>query len=106
MLYGSKYQAISKLKKIYDLTHLIKNNSNPENVLSNKVLIVKLAYSLTAHSSRYKVKIEDKLLSLGLEPALLNTIPDTKLKDNSITPPFLFVLGFFLGDGNFHLKLE
>lgn len=106
MLYGAKFQAISKLKKMYDLIHLIKNNSNIENVIKNKVLIVKLAYSLTAHSSRYKVSIEDKLISLNLDPALLKTIPDFNFSENSISPCFLFILGFFLGDGTLHLKLD
>ena len=108
MLYGAKFQAIGKLKKIYELINSIKNNSNIENVIMNKVLLVKLAYSLTAHSSRYKVNIEDKLLSLNLDPALLTIvqIPDSILSENNISPSFLFILGFFLGDGNLHLKLE
>ena len=81
---------------------------NSENGNKNKVLLIILAYSLTAHSARYKVSIQDKLLSLKLDPALLTKvqIPDILLSENNISPSFLFILGFFLGDGNLHLKLE
>lgn len=112
MLYGAKFQAVKKLEKIYKLSCLIKNSGacslNSENGDKNKVLLIKLAYSLTAHSARYKVSIQDKLLSLNLDPALLTIvqIPDSILSENNISPSFLFILGFFLGDGNLHLKLE
>lgn len=106
MLYGAKYQAIHKLKKIYELTNLIKNNLNLDNVNMNKVLIIKLAYSLTAHSSRYKISMEDKLNSLNLNPKLLEKLPTLIYPENNIKPSFLFILGFFLGDGTLHLKLE
>ena len=117
---------MDNVKKIYKLSCLIKNSGacppNSEKIgcpLScpdckagqrdkNKVLLIKLAYSLTAHSARYKVSIQDKLLSLNLDPALLTIvqIPDSILSENNISPSFLFILGFFLGDGNLHLKLE
>lgn len=58
MLYGAKYQAIYKLKKIYQLKNLIKKNSDD----IYKVLLISIAYSLTAHSSRYKLSIQDKLV--------------------------------------------
>ena len=54
MLYGAKYEAIHKLKKIYGLNNLIKKNS--DNMY--KVLLISLAYSLTAHSSRYKLSLK------------------------------------------------
>lgn len=106
MLYGAKYKAILKLKKIYDLIQLIKKESNLEKKNVNKVLLIKLAYSLTAHSSRYKVSLEDKLKSLNLDLELLMKVPELKFSDNFIKPTFLFILGFFLGDGTLHLKLE
>lgn len=102
MLYGEKYQAILKLKEIHALKPLIKNNTDN----MSKVLLVSLVYSLTAHSSRYKVSLEDKLLSLGLDLALLKELPKVSYKENVIKPSFLFILGFFLGDGTLHLKLE
>src|SRR4030095_9157911 len=105
MLYGAKYQAIHKLKKIYVLTNLIKNDLNLDNVNMNKVLIIKLAYSLTAHSSKYKISMEDKLNSLNLNPKLLEKLPTLIYPENNIKPSFLFILGFFLGDGTLHLKL-
>ena len=100
MLYGAKYQAIYKLKKIYLLKKLIKKNS------MYKVLLVNIAYSLTAHSSRYKLSIQDKLISLNLDPVLLNKVSTINIPENKISPCFLFILGFFLGDGTLHLKLE
>jgi hypothetical protein len=102
MLYGEKYQAILKLKKIHALKPLIKDNTDN----MSKVLLVSLVYSLTAHSSRYKVSLEDKLLSLGLDLALLKELPKVSYKENVLKPSFLFILGFFLGDGTLHLKLE
>lgn len=71
MLYGAKYQAIYKLKKIYQLKNLIKKNSDD----IYKVLLISIAYSLTAHSSRYKLSIQDKLVSLNLDPVLLKKVP-------------------------------
>ena len=72
----------------------------------SKVLLVSLVYSLTAHSSRYKVSLEDKLLSLDLDLGLLKELPKVSYKENDIKHSFLFILGFFLGDGTLHLKLE
>jgi hypothetical protein len=102
MQYGEKYRAILKLKKIYKLKNYIKDTS--DNI--SKVLLVSLVYSLTAHSPRYKVSLEDKLLSLGIDPGLLKELPKVSYKENEIKPSFLFILGFFLGDGTLHLKLE
>lgn len=108
MLYGEKYRAILKLNKIYALKNHIKQTSDN----MSKVHLVSLVYSLTGYSSNYKVSLEDKLLSLGLDPALLKELPKVSLfflkkkGDNAIKPSFLFILGFFLGDGTLHLKLE
>lgn len=102
MLYGDKYRAIFKLKKIYELKDYIKHNT--DNL--SKVLLVSLVYSLTAYSPHYKVSLKDKLLSLDLDPALLKQLPEVSFKENVIKPSFLFILGFFLGDGTLHLKLE
>lgn len=71
-----------------------------------KVELVYLAYTLTAHISRYKLDLEKKLISLGITPATLKNLPVTNYPVNSITPSYLFVLGFFLGDGCLFLKLE
>ena len=104
MLYGAKYQAILKLKKIHELKKLIKQDSDK----MLKVLLISLVYSLTGYSSRYKLSLKDKLLSLNLDPVLLNELPKQQFSypENKIYPCFLFILGFFLGDGTLHLKLE
>jgi hypothetical protein len=110
MQYGGKYRAIFKLKQIYKLKNYIKDTSTGAGRKADnmsKVLLVSIAYSLTAHSPRYKVSLEDKLLSLGLDPSLLKELPKVvSYKENVIKPSFLFILGFFLGDGTLHLKLE
>nr|ATI20295.1 hypothetical protein [Juglanconis sp.] len=103
MLYGEKYQAIFKLKKIFELKNYIKYH-NSDNM--SKVLLVSIVYSLTAHSPRYKVGLEEKLLSLNLNPDLLKELPSVTYKENNFKPSFLFIMGFFLGDGTLHLKLE
>lgn len=103
MLYGEKYQAIFKLKKIFELKNYIKDH-NSDNM--SKVLLVSIVYSLTAHSPRYKVGLEEKLLSLNLNSDLLKELPSITYKENNLKPSFLFILGFFLGDGTLHLKLE
>lgn len=106
MLYGEKYRAILKLKKIYELKNYIKHHNSEDKY---KVQLVRLVYSLTAHSPRYKVSFENKLISLNLDP-LLKELPYMNdivyYKENDIKPSFLFILGFFLGDGTLHLKLE
>ena len=80
MLYGAKFQAILKLKKIYELKNYIKNTSDN----MSKVLLVSLVYSLTAHSRRYKISLEDKLLSLDLDLDLLKKLPKVSYKENNI----------------------
>lgn len=103
MLYGEKHQAILKLKKIFELKNYIKDNNSD---IMSKVLLVSIVYSLTAHSPRYKVGLEEKLLSLNLNPGLLKELPSIAYKENNLKPSFLFILGFFLGDGTLQLKLE
>jgi hypothetical protein len=107
MLYDAKYQAILKLKRMYELKKLIKQNSDK----LSKVLLISIAYSLTAHSSlamHHKLSLKDKLRAppLNLDPVLLNELPKLSYPENNIYPSFLFILGFFLGDGTLHLKLE
>jgi hypothetical protein len=101
MLYGAKYIAIHKLKKIYELKNLIKQNSDPY----LKVLLITLAYSLTGQCSRYKLSLKEKLISLNLDSVLLNVLPKLSYSENNISTCFLFILGLFLGDGTLHLKL-
>lgn len=69
-------------------------------------MLISIAYYLTAHSSRYKLSIKDKVVSLNLDPVLLKRVPSINIPENKISPCFLFIWGFFLGDGTLHLKLE
>ena len=70
-----------------------------------KVELVSLAYSLTAHKSRYKLSFEDKLISLGIKPTASKNSPvqqashfcigpEINYSANSLPLTFLFVLGF------------
>lgn len=95
MLYASKFFAMLKLIKIHELMKLIKINSDP----IHKVLIVYLAYNFTDTTSRFKLSLKDRLTTLGLDINLLNKLPILNFPENHIYPPFLFILGFFLGDG-------
>jgi hypothetical protein len=63
-----------------------------------KVLLIKLAYSLTAQAPRYKLSLRDKLIYF-IDPVLLDKLSDISYYENIIYFSFLFVLGFFLGDG-------
>nr|YP_010710781.1 hypothetical protein P2Z26_mgp35 [Gonatophragmium mori]WCZ71145.1 hypothetical protein [Gonatophragmium mori] len=101
MLYGAKYQAILKLKKIFELKTNLKDSDE-----LIKVLLISIAYSLTPHKSRYKLDLKEKLISLNLDTNLLKKLPQFNYGDNKVHPSFLFILGFFLGDGTLHLKLE
>ena len=83
MQYGEKYRAILKLKKIYELKDYIKHHSSDDKA---KVLLVSLVYSLTAHSPRYKVSLEEKLISLNLDQGLLKELPLFKERADSLCP--------------------
>lgn len=74
LLYHAKYEAIHSLKKIYQVNKLIKNNSVANSDM-HKVWLINIAYYLTAHSSRYKLSIQDKVVSLILDPLLLKKVP-------------------------------
>lgn len=41
------------------------------------VELISLAYSLTAHTPKYKLDIKDKLISLNIKPELLNNLAKT-----------------------------
>ena len=58
----------------------------------NKVLLISIVYSLTPHSHRYKLTLEEKLVSLNLDPVLLKQLPNLSYPENNISPPLLFFL--------------
>ena len=74
--------------------------NNPE----NKAELVRLVYSFNASGKSRKLSIEEKLKSLNLEGHSLEL--KTKFKDNSQLPTFLFILGFFLGDGGIYIRIR
>ena len=96
-VYGEKYRAFIILEYIYKLKF---NLSNDE----NKILLVKLVYSLTSAGKSRKLSQEEKLNSLNLvdlKPKL-----DIYYPENSESPSFLFILGFLLGDGSIYIRIR
>lgn len=70
----------------------------------NKILLVKLVYSLTSAGKARKLSMEEKLNSLNLvdlKPKLVISYPD-----NPEAPSFLFLLGFLLGDGSIYIRIR
>jgi hypothetical protein len=98
-LYGEKYQGFNKLKVIYKLKSVASLN-NPE----NQAELVRLVYSFNVSGKSRKLSIEDKLKSLNLEGHSLEL--KTKFNDNPRIPTFLFLLGFFLGDGGIYIRIR
>ena len=85
LLHGlwAKIRSNTKMKTDISRFFLIKKNAKkrisnsppPFGIDMYKVLLVYLAYNITSHASLYKVNINDKLISLGLDTKLLDKVP-------------------------------
>ena len=107
-VYGEKYRAFIILEYIYKLKF---NLSNDE----NKILLVKLVYSLTSLSRRdkgrsRKLSLGEKLYSLNLVDLKPNLEVSHPLGPqgwcNPESPSFLFFLGFLLVDGYIYIRIR
>ena len=70
----------------------------------DKVLLVKLVYSLTSAGKSRKLSINEKLESLNLidsKPEL-----DISYPENPEAISFFFLLGFLLGDGSIYIRIR
>jgi len=96
-VYGEKLRAFKLLQDLYKL----KSNLDTD---ENKILLVKLVYSLTSAGKARKLSLQDKLNSLSLvdlKPKLLISYPES-----TQAPSFLFLLGFLLGDGSIYIRIR
>ena len=111
-LYGEKYQGFKKLEIIYrlrsNLLSLKEDKFIPKPVETNfnedKAELVRLVYSLNTSGKSRILSVKDKLKSLNLEGHSIEL--KTEFKDNSQAPTFLFILGFFLGDGGIYIRIR
>ncbi len=74
------------------------------NTDENKILFVKLVYSLTSSGKARKLSLQDKLKSLSLvdlKPKLVISYPES-----TQAPSFLFFFGFLLGDGSIYIRIR
>lgn len=96
-VYGEKLRGFQKLEDIYKLKANLTNDND-------KVLLVKLVYSLTSSGKTRKLSIDEKLKSLNLidsKPKL-----DISYPENPEAISFLFLLGFLLGDGSIYIRIR
>jgi hypothetical protein len=71
---------------------------------NDKVLLVKLVYSLTTAGKSRKLSIDEKLKGLNLVD--LSQELDISYPENPELPGFLFFLGFLLGDGSIYIRIR
>lgn len=63
-----------------------------------------MVYSLCASGKNLKLSLENKLRSINLN---CNSIQlNIKFNDNLKLPTFLFILGFFIGDGGIYIRIR
>jgi hypothetical protein len=93
-VYGEKFIGFRKLAAIYRI-----GNS------SASLEVFKLVYSLTTTSSQRLLSLPVFLASVGIEYDG-NSNPSTVFTDNFQVPSLLFLLGLWLGDGTFSIRIR
>ena len=106
--YGNKYKGFAMLKDIYSLS-LKLTNKKSKDILDKNLLkeLLILAYNIV-NLSRAKLSLEEKMITVVNEPLCLEKLPEivNKYTDNNVQLDILFILGFFLGDGNFSFRIR
>jgi hypothetical protein len=63
-----------------------------------------LVYSLTTQGATRKTSLQEKLQILGLKALPAPTL--APFKENTSLPSFIFIIGFFLGDGTLLMRFR
>lgn len=106
MLYGLKFLAIQKMQRIYELVQLIKVETNAATLNLLKLELVTLVYSLTSESAnRRLLSFEEFLFNNSIAQASISVFTPT-VPENGYRPSFLWIMGFFLGDGSLFVSLK
>ena len=104
MLFGLKYTALLRMARIHQLVNAITLNNNTLLLNDLQYELVSLVYSLTSlTSSRRLYSMEEKLLANAINPTASSNL---NMFENTYTPTFVWILGFFLGDGSLFLSLK
>jgi len=93
LLIGEKFVAFQKLVQI---RKIMANLTKPINVQT----VIQLVFSLAEYGYPRKYSL-NQILALNNLPTNIPSIDNSKYDQNSIIPSFLFILGFYLGDGSF-----
>lgn len=106
MLFGLKYLAILKLVRIHEIVQLVARSDQAVLLLNVlRLELVELVYSLSPVSaSRRLHSLIEKLLANNI-PNVIPTVPFS-VPENTYIPTFLWILGFFLGDGSLFISLK
>ena len=97
LIYGEKIRGFQKLGEIYKFKSSLGNEDE-------KILLVKLVYSLTSAGKSRKLSQNEKLKYLNLVDS--STELEISYPYNPEAISFLFVLGFLLGDGSIYIRVR
>lgn len=98
LIYGEKYIALTKVLRLDELAKL--------DSLEAKVESIYLAYSLTSLGNEHSISLNEKLIYVLGEASDNKQALDFNFLENTLPISLSFILGFFLGDGNFYIRIR